>query len=354
MTQAKEASYVGAYYDRDHSQVLVWERSEEGRQLKRYPAEFCFFVPDAAGEYKGLFNNEPLKKLEFESEDEMAAARRQYSRIYESDIPPLFKTLMNRYAEKPVPVVNFAFFDIEVNYTSKMGFAGPSNPYAIINAITVYQSWTKKYFTLVVPPVVNGVKWKGTVEDLYARHRELVESGKLQEGQETEFIICGTESLLLQKFLELIQDADIISGWNSEFFDVPYVVERIKLVMPALLHRLCFSGTRQPRERMVEKFGSQEKVYTLYGRTHLDYKDLFQKFTFEGRESYALGNILQQEIGLSKIQYEGTLEQLYTGAYSDIQLTVKNWHQAEEIDDTLASAKQKLALVRREIKRRKS
>jgi len=89
------------------------------------------------------------------------------------------------------------------------------------------------------------------------------------------------------------------------------VVRRVELQVKHLLHRLCFTGCPPPRQRFVERFGSQEMVYTLYGRTHLDYLDLFKKFTFEGRTSYSLGNILSEEVGLSKLQYEGTLEQLY-------------------------------------------
>jgi DNA polymerase elongation subunit (family B) len=307
------ASYVGAAYDWDTDKVLVWEREGGERQLRSYPAEHYFFVPHEEGTYRSLLGY-PLARLDFDTADEMKRAVRECSsmgRLHESDIPPLFKCLMNRYYGAPVPVIHYAFIDIEVNYSSKIGFSSPKNPYAIINAVTIYQSWSQRYLTYVVPPVVNGVRWSGTVDDLYAKFDELVASGQLQQGQRPEIVICSSESVLLQKMVEAIQDADIISGWNSEFFDLPYIIQRLERVMPTLVKKMCFTGCRPPKQKVTERFGAEEMTYALYGRSHLDYLDLFKKFTFEGRESYSLGNILQQEIGLSKVHYEGTLEQLY-------------------------------------------
>jgi DNA polymerase elongation subunit (family B) len=78
---------------------------------------------------------------------------------------------------------------------------------------------------------------------------------------------------------------------------------------------MCFIGCRKPKWSERDHYGSPEPVCTIYGRSHLDYKDLFEKFTFEGRESYALGNILAEEVGVGKLHYEGTLEELYHNAF---------------------------------------
>lgn len=278
--------------------------------MKRWPAQHYMFVPREGGPFRGL-NGHELEKLEFETNEQLQQAQRAYPIRYESDIPPLFKCLMNNYYDLPTPTVHFAFVDIEVDYKSNIGFAGPSNPYAPINAVTIYSSWTKGYVTYVVPPK----GWKGSVADIEAKFDELVKDGSLHSHQRTRFVICRHEIELLQHLVQDIQEADIVSGWNSEFFDLPYIIERLKLMLPKMVAKLSFAGARAPRERMVERFGSQEKVYTLYGRTHLDYLDLFKKFTFEGRESFALGNILQEEVGLSKLHYEGTLEQLYNNDF---------------------------------------
>lgn len=305
------SNYVGAIRDWNNDTIVVWERDASGRKWKIHYAPYYFYVPDEEGTFTGL-DGVKLKKLSFDSEDEFKSEGRLYATKYESDIPPLFKVLMNEYYGLPTPIVHFAFFDIEVDYSSKIGFAGPSNPYAPINAVTIYQSWSGKYRQYVVPPLQeDGTRWAGTVDDLYAEFDKLVEAGELKKDQRPEIVICKNEVELLKFFLEDIQDADIISGWNSEFFDVPYIVRRIEMMLPHLLKKLCFNGCPPPKQRFVERFGSQEMVYALSGRTHLDYLDLFKKFTFEGRTSYSLGNILAEEIGMSKLHYEGTLEQLY-------------------------------------------
>ena len=125
---------------------------------------------------------------------------------------------------------------------------------------------------------------------------------------------------LLEKMQDAIAEADIISGWHSEFFDIPYIAERLKkLYGDKGLHKLEIQvgkyRPRPPRMEMVSRFGSEEPIYKFSGRSHLDYLKLFQKFTFEGRTSYALGNILQEEVGIGKLEYDGTLEELYNNDF---------------------------------------
>ena len=317
------ASYVGAVYDWDTDKVLVWERDGAERYVKTYDAPHYFYVKDPEGEHTSLFGDR-LKRLDFNSADEERAAYRLYRERFESDISPLYKVLMNNYYDVPVPNVHYAFLDIEVDVCIKpngaggFGFPHPTNnPYAPINAVTIYQSWTGKYLTYVVPPLVNGVKWnnKFSVDDIYAELDNQIKLGNLTEGVIPEISICQNEVELLTKLIGDIQDADIISGWNSEFFDLPYIMQRAKLVVPRLVHKMCFIGASAPKERVVNKFGTEEKIYALSGRTHIDYLDAFKKFTFEGRESYSLGNILSQEVGIGKLHYDGNLEELYKGTY---------------------------------------
>lgn len=308
-----QANFVGAVYDWDQDLVLVWERTEAGRQLRQWQAEHYFYAPSPNGTYNSIFKKEKLERYDFGSKAEVDEARRRYpaGSLFESDIPPEIKILMNHYDGLPTPIVNFAFLDIEVDYRSKIGFAGPKNPYGIINAITIYQSWTKGYKQYVVPPMKDGVRWSGTVEDIRAEFTKLMEEGNLAKGIYPEIVICKTEAELLQHMVNDIQDADIISGWNSQFFDLPYIMKRLELVWPKLVAKMCFPGCRKPKAGEVDHFGSPEPVYKLFGRSHLDYKDLFEKFTFEGRESFALGNILAEECDMGKLHYEGTLEELY-------------------------------------------
>ena len=325
----ERANYIGAYHSYDIDAVIVWERDENGRRPVEHRAPWYFYAPDENGKYKSIYGRQ-LTRLDFKDRDAFNAALRSYPRgdSHESDIPPMFKVLMNEYHNLPTPIVHYAFLDIEVDCKSNLGFSDPSNPYASINAVTIYQSWTQKYLTYAVPP--NG--WKNNKEfevelDKLWKEHEL--------GFERNIVICRTEEELLKNLVRDIQDADIISGWNSEFFDLPYIMKRLERIAPRLVQDMSFKGCKPPREATVERFGSPTIVYSLNGRTHLDSLDLFKKFTFEGRTSYSLANIASDELDIPKLHYEGTLEQLYNRDFAhfvayncrDVELLVKLDHK---------------------------
>ena len=112
-------------------------------------------------------------------------------------------------------------------------------------------------------------------------------------------------------FLDLIQDADILSGWNSEGFDIPYTTMRINRVLSKDdTRRLCLWG-QYPKQRTFERFGAENLTFDLIGRVHMDYMQLYRKYTYEERHSYSLDAIGEYEDIGSKVAYEGTLDQLY-------------------------------------------
>lgn len=313
------SSYVGAVYDYDSDKVMVWERDGAQRKIRAFDPPRYFYVKDKNGTFKSIYGD-PLTKLVFDNASEFNVALREYAEKFESDIPPLFKVLMDEYYNSPTPQIHYAFIDIEVDYKSTLGFSSPENPYAPINAVTIYQSWTKRYLTYAVPPK----DWDGVLPTA-EQQKQLGFSFTM------DLVICKDEKELLSYLVRDIQDADIISGWNSEFFDLPYIIKRLERISPKLTQKLCFTGCRPPKEKTVERFGAEQIVYVLNGRTHLDYLDLFKKFTFEGRTSYSLANIANDELSIPKLDYEGTLEQLYNRDFAwfclynarDVEVLVK-------------------------------
>lgn len=302
-----QRSYISAVHDYNTDEIVIWERPIEGgeRTMRRLKPPRYFYVPDENGEFTTI-NGVRVKKLEFESDDDLKAGKAQHKIRFESDVKALDRALMDEYYGVPTPVVNFALLDIEVDYNSKVGFSSPENPYAPINAITIYQSWTRTYTTYIVPPK----DWKMSEVEFQLKIREAWNEYKL--GFAPNVIICRNEKELLAGMLQDIEDADILSGWNSEFFDIPYIIKRLERSFGRRgLEKMSFLGAEKPRERIVKRYGSDATTYVLYGRTHLDYLDLFKKFTFEGRTSYSLANICAEELDIPKIEYDGTLEQLY-------------------------------------------
>lgn len=305
------SNYTAAWLSDFGKKVTVFERDLKTgeRIITKWDTPYYFYVPDEDGERETIFGDK-VTRLTFKNKFEFTEAAAACSTKFESDISPVDRVLMDNYYGRPTPPVNFAFIDIETDYTSKKGFAGPKNPYAPINAVTIYQSWTKKFLTYVLPPP----GFELSNEEFQKLLKEYAVGFKLE--LELNVVICDDECDLIAFMLDAIQDADIVSGWNSEFYDLPYIFERIVAVLgPQALQSLELPGCRPPEKREVNKFGSLEPVIKLSGRTHLDYLRLFEKFTFEGRSSYSLANIANEELDVPKLEYDGTLEELYTGTY---------------------------------------
>jgi len=115
------------------------------------------------------------------------------------------------------------------------------------------------------------------------------------------YIECESEVHLFKEFLIFWEkhQPDIITGWNTEFFDIPYLCNRIiKLFGEDELKRLSPWRSVQPRE--VYQMGRTHQTYVIQGVSALDYFDLYKKFTYTNQESYRLDHIAFVELGERK------------------------------------------------------
>jgi len=123
--------------------------------------------------------------------------------------------------------------------------------------------------------------------------------------------LFDNEAEMLKMFLDLIDDADVLSGWNSEGYDIPYTVNRVTRVLSKDdTRKFCLWG-QFPKQRTFERFGAEAQTYDLVGRVHMDYMQLYRKYTYEERHSYSLDAIGEYEDVGGKTAFEGTLDQLY-------------------------------------------
>ena len=119
--------------------------------------------------------------------------------------------------------------------------------------------------------------------------------------EDITYIKCESEIHLLKEFLVFWEKhhPDIVTGWNTEFFDIPYICNRIKkLFGEDELKRLSPWGGVQDRE--VYNRGRHHQVYNIQGIAALDYYDLYRKFTYVTQESYRLDHIAFVELGERK------------------------------------------------------
>lgn len=300
----EDKNYVAAWVDYQAEKIIVLERDSKGTLFrKRYNPPYYFYVPDEEGEHTSLFDDK-LCKVEFGTKEEYDFAKRHFPVKFESDIAPLKRVLMDNYYGRPAPPINYALFDIEVDTKKALGWADAKNPYAPINAVTVYQSWTGRYKIAALPPP----GWEGNEAAVLKSIQDLVQVPL----DKIDLRLCRDELELLNLLVDWLSSADIFSGWNSDFFDVPYLCERLLMAGgERLLLKLEHLGARAPKKELVNNFGEEKPIYRFSGKSHLDYMKLFKKFTFEGRTSYSLGNILEEEIGVGKLSFDGHFEDFY-------------------------------------------
>jgi DNA polymerase elongation subunit (family B) len=142
----------------------------------------------------------------------------------------------------------------------------------------------------------------------------LVEAQRIcDQFENTELYL--NEGDMLNDFMDVIEDADVLSGWNSEGYDIPYTVNRIEKVLSKSHTRKMCLWDLYPTKRKVIKYGKEQSTYDLSGRIHLDYLELYRKYTYHEMHSYALDTIGAHEVGERKIAYEGTLDQLYNNDF---------------------------------------
>ena len=293
-------SYVDAFYDRENDVIHVVERDDKGqRHFKEYPARHIFYYPDPKGKYQSI-KGEPLTRVTCKNVKELRKELAIHSnkRLYESDINPIFRTLEDHYLNVDAPKLNVAFFDIEVDFDPERGYASPEDAFMPITAIAVHLQWMDTLVCLAIPPkTMNMEQATKAVEEF------------------PNTMLFDNEADMLDTFLDLIQDADVLSGWNSEGFDIPYTVNRVtKVLSKEDTRRFCL-WNQFPKKREYEKFGKAAVTYDLVGRVHLDSLELYRKYTYEERHTYRLDAIGEMEVGESKTVYEGTLDQLYNNDF---------------------------------------
>jgi len=288
-------SYIDALFDREHDRIHIVERRDGKRCYQEYSANYVLYYDDARGKFQSIFGT-PVSRFSTRNSKEFRKEVRIQSnkQLYESDINPIFRCLEENYKGQDGPKLNVAFFDIEVDFDPERGFSPPADPFNAITAISVYLQWLNQMVTLVMPPKHMS---PATARDI--------------AGDFENTIVFETEEDLLNTFLDLIEDADALSGWNSEGFDIPYTVNRVTRVLSKDDTRRFCLWNQYPKKRTFERFGAENETYDLIGRVHMDYMQLYRKYTYEERHSYSLDAIAEYELGETKTVFEGTLDQLY-------------------------------------------
>ena len=203
---------------------------------------------------------------------------------------------------------------IDIEVASEMGFPSVAEVREEIIAITIKDSTTGNLYVLGREPVVIDR------DDVY-------------------YLCCPTETELLEKFLNIWQtmEPDIITGWNSKMYDMPYLVRRIeKILGKKEVKRLSIWDF--VKERTVRVMNRQELVYMVGGLAQLDYLDLYRKFTYQNQESYKLDHIAFVELGEKKLSYaeHDSMHTFYKKDYQKfIEYNIKDVELVSRLEDKM-------------------
>ena len=288
-------SYVDAYLDQEHDVLHVVERVLGKRVFKEFPVNYTAYYDDHNGKFETIYGKRVSRVVE-RSKKKFNRELKLHNkhRTYEADMNWTFRVLEANYLDAEPPKLHTIFFDIEVDFDPEKGFAPPTDTFAPITAIAVYLSWMESLITLALPPPTL-----------------TIEQAKKEVEEIDNVWLYTDEGEMLRTFLDLIEDADVLSGWNSEGFDIPYITNRITQVLGKSYTRKLCLWDRLPKPRNFIKYGREQESYDLVGRLHLDYLELYRKYTYHEMHSYALDAIGEYELGDRKIAYEGSIDKFY-------------------------------------------
>jgi len=269
--------YQAIYYDRS---TYTFNLRDDKTGWSEFKYSRPRFKIDPNGEYPTLDGKRANAVTKYDWKD---------NSLYESDLDASTAVLIDKYrdSDDAPEWQNIVYFDIECE------IAGALTPDLIkraptkITSIAVYDNTTKKYYCLI-----------------------LDEKKQLQTINEDNRAVIPFlhEHDLLHAFLNLWEQLDptIITGWNSEYFDVPFLYYRIENQLGAV------EASRMSPLRKI-KFGTytHDSPVELAGLNHLDYMLLFKKYNAKQEPSYKLGDIGEKYAKLSKIEYEGNLDRLF-------------------------------------------
>lgn len=154
-----------------------------------------------------------------------------------------------------------------------------------------------------------------------------------ETNQDSKHIIpCGTEKELIKRFLDKLEELDptIICGYNSEYFDIPYLYFRIQQQLGDEVLRLS-----PIRKVNYQEFAGENQI-TIGGVNHLDYMLLHKKYIMKEEPSYKLGDIGEKYVSLGKIEYEGNLNTLFKSDVNKfIDYNLRDVEIIEALEDKL-------------------
>lgn len=278
--------YRNIYYDPRAKKVHLWTWDDQGKRIETVEpfSPYIYIESNSTKDAVSIYNTN-LRKIVFPSQFD----RRKY--VNESGIKRIFynlkadqQYLIDKFGhlnESPDFSKNpLKIFYIDIEIYSIGTFPVPTKANDAINLITVFDSLAKVYHTFAL---------------------EKPYTPKLPNNKYYQF---QTEAEMLQAFVNFWAEdyPDVVSGWNSEYFDIPYIINRINNVLgDDWSKKLSPVGQLFYRDDIRQKFGKTQGRWYINGISCADYLEVYKTFSRGEQSSYRLDNIAKVELGEGKI-----------------------------------------------------
>ena len=228
----------------------------------------------------------------------------------------IYQYISEKYPEDEIKFdiskIKLVTLDIEV--ASEQGFPDVESCVEEILAITIQDYTTKKIITWGVKPFNNVRK-------------------------DVTYHLCASEHALLNSFINywMQNTPEVVTGWNLELYDIPYIAKRLNRVLgEKLMKRLSLWGLVTEGETYIN--GRKHTTFDVGGVTQLDYLNLYKKFTYKAQESYRLDYIAEVELGQKKLDHSefDTFKDFYTKGWQKfIEYNIVDVELVDRLEDKM-------------------
>ena len=265
--------YQNIYFDKKTNTCHLWDD-------KKGYTSFVFrpyaYRKRPNGKYKSIFGDDLEKVYSFNPRDPS---------LFESDVPIETRILIDAYEDSDDLSEGHRVLYLDIEVSTEGGFPNVDEADKEITAIAICDGLTEKYTAFILD--------KEGKLDSFSKDNVDVQSFTTEESLLAHFITKWEE----------IQPT-IVTGWNSNDFDMPYLYRRMKNIIGA-------SQAKRMSPIGVTYINDWSKKLVIAGVTHLDYMRLYEKLNIKKEPSYALNAIGKKIVGMEKITYKGSLDDLY-------------------------------------------
>jgi DNA polymerase elongation subunit (family B) len=280
--------YRNIYYNipRKYIKLFTWDENGKRTSVEIPFSPYFYVETDSNADAMSIFNTKLAKKSFKNSWDRdkyinNSGLKRIFYNI-QAEQQFLIDTFGNKNSTPEFSQFPLKIYYLDIETYSPGEFPDPKIAPDQINVITIYDSIGERFHTW-------GIGGKS--------------GGDFKAPDNVTYYKCKSESDMLIKFLRFWREdyPDMISGWNSESFDIPYLINRINVILGDEKAKLLSPvGQLYCRENVKTKYGKFEDYWYIKGISHLDYMNVYKKFSREKRESYKLDHIAEVELKQNK------------------------------------------------------